>query len=182
VLLQATDRKRMDRSLRIKFPNFYSAAVIFGLVLCAANGASAQTVYGTLRGVTNFEIAVEPLDADARGCGVSEAKLTEAVRSGSKNAGFNLGGYDYSIYVRISSLPRESDCFSSIDVEVRYVGKLPLPEYPNGNQVRAVLWSNGTIIISPRNQHGREVASVITLLVKGLVEDWIQDNSRQSAG
>jgi hypothetical protein len=172
----------MDSPLRMKFLKIYTTAVIFGLALCAANGASAQTIYGTLRGGTNFEIAVEPLDADARACGVSEARLAEAVRNGSEKAGFNLDGYDYSIYVRISSLPRGSDCFSSIDVEVRYVGKLPLPEYPNGNRVRAVLWSNGTIIISPRNQHRREVASVITLLVKGLAEDWIQDNSRQSAG
>ncbi|MEN8197213.1 MAG: hypothetical protein ABFS30_11985, partial [Pseudomonadota bacterium] len=77
---------------------------------------------------------------------------------------------------------RETDCFSSIDVDVRYVGKLPLPAYPKGNRVRAVLWSNGTIIISPRNQHGREVAAVVTHLVKGMVKDWIQDNSRQSAG
>jgi hypothetical protein len=172
----------MDRSLRIKFPNFCTAVAIFGLALCAANGASAQTLHGTLRGVTDFEIAVEPLDADANACGVREAKLVEAVKNGSENAGYSLGGYDYSIYVRISSLLRESDCFSSIDIEVRYVSKLPLPNYPNGTQIRAVLWSNGTIIISPRNQHGREVVSVITLLVKGLAEDWIRDNSRQSAG
>ena len=151
-------------------------------MLVAANSASAQTVHGTLRGVTNFEIAIEPLDADARACGINGADLVKAVRNGSQKAGFNLDGYDYSFYVRISSLPRETDCFSSIDVEVRYVGKLPLPDYPKGNRVRVVLWSNGTIIISPRNQHGREVTAVLTLLVEGMAEDWIQDNSRLSAG
>ena len=148
----------------------------------AANGATAQTVHGTLRKVNNLEIAVEPLDADSQFCGISGADLVDAVRNGSQKAGFKLDGHDYSFYVRISSLPRDSDCFSSIDVEVRYVGKLPLPAYPDGNRVRAVLWSNGTIIISPRNQHGREVAAVLTLLVEGMAEDWIQDNSRQSAG
>jgi hypothetical protein len=152
------------------------------MALGVANDASAQTIHGTLRAVINIEIAVEPLDADARACGISEAKLDDAVRKGSKEAGFNLDGHDYSFYVRVSSLPRDSDCFSSIDVEVRYVGKLPLPAYPNGSRVRAVLWSNGTIIISARNQHGREVAALLTSLVEGMSEDWIQDNSRQSAG
>lgn len=172
----------MDRPLHKKNLRELFAITVFGLALCVANGASAQTVHGTLRDVTNLEIAVEPLDSDARACGQRMTDLTEAVKKGAEKAGFALDGYDYALYLRISSLPRQTDCFSSIDIEVRYVGNLPLPAYPNGNRVRAVLWSNGTIIISPRNQHGREVAAVVTLLVKGMVEDWIHDNSRQSAG
>lgn len=159
-----------------------SAITISGLALCGANGASAQTVHGTLRGVTKMEIAIEPLDADARTCGQRMSDLTKAVKKGAEKAGFTMDGYDYALYLRVSSLPRESDCFSSIDIDVRYVGKMPLPAYPSGNRVRAVLWSNGTIIISPRNQHGLEVASVVTRLVKGMVEDWIRDNSLQSSG
>lgn len=172
----------MDRPLHQSLLKKFCTIAGFGLALCFANSASAQTIHGTLRDVANLEIAVEPLDSDARSCGVRESDLTKAVMKGVENAGLAFDGYDYALYVRISSLPRESDCFSSIDVEVRYVGKLPLPAYPNGNRVRAVLWSNGTIIISPRNQHGREVAAVVSLLVKGMAEDWIEDNSRQSAG
>ena len=172
----------MDRPLHKKFLRELSAIAIFGLALGVANGASAQTVNGTLRGVTKLEIAVEPLDSDARACGQRLPDLTDAVKKGAEKARFTLDGYDYALYLRVSSLPRETDCFSSIDIEVRYVGTLPLPAYPNGNRVRAVLWSNGTIIISPRNQHGLEVAALVTLLVKGLVDDWIRDNSRQSAG
>jgi hypothetical protein len=172
----------MDRPLHKNCLKKLFAIANFGLVLFVANGAGAQTVHGTLRDVTNLEIAVEPLDSDARACGVRKSDLTEAVKKGAERAGFAMNGYDYALYLRISSLPRETDCFSSIDVDVRYVGKLPLPAYPKGNHVRAVLWSNGTIIISPRNQHGREVAAVVKLLVKGMADDWIQDNSRQSAG
>lgn len=160
----------------------FSVLVVLALALGAAKGAAAQTLYGTLRDVLNLEIAVEPLDQDARACGISEAKLTDAIRQGAEDAGFGLQGYDYALYLRISSLPRASDCFSSIDIEVRYVGKLPLPAYPEGNLVRTVLWSNGTIIISPRNVHGREIASVVVHLVKGLVADWTRDNSQQRAG
>ncbi|MEN8261810.1 MAG: hypothetical protein ABFS02_14795, partial [Pseudomonadota bacterium] len=138
----------------MNFQKKVSTIVILGLALCVANGASAQTIHGTLRDVTNLEIALEPLDSDARACGVRKSDLTEAVNKGAESAGFALNGYDYALYLRVSSLPRETDCFSSIDVDVRYVGKLPLPAYPKGNRVRAVLWSNGTIIISPRNQHG----------------------------
>lgn len=172
----------MDRPLHVKFSNIIFAITVVGLALGVANDATAQTAHGTLRGVTNLEIAVEPLDKDARACGLRMPDLVEAVKKGVGNVGFSLDGYDYALYLRISSLPRETDCFSSIDVEVRYVGKLPLPAYPNGAHVRAVLWSNGTIIISPSNKHGPEVVSVVTFLVKGMVEDWIQDNALQSAG
>ena len=172
----------MGEPLQMVFLKRILAISSVGLALCAANGASAQTIHGTLRDVDNMEIAVEPLDADARACGQRVADLTEAVKKGADGSGITLSGYDYELYLRVSSLPRETDCFSSIDVEVRYSGKLPLPSYPNGNRVRVVLWSNGTIIISPRNQHGAEVADVVTYLVKGMVEDWIRDNSRQSAG
>lgn len=168
--------------MQFRYCRILMALHVFGMAMAIANGAGAQTVHGTLRDVTNLEIAVEPLDSDAKSCGISETTLADAVRDGSENAGYNLDGYDYSLYVRISSLPRESDCFSSIDVEVRYVGKVPLPAYPGGNRVRAVLWSNGTIIISPRNQHGREVTEILRHLMQGMTEDWVQDNSQQSAG
>jgi hypothetical protein len=158
------------------------ALALFAAVLTAPAVGEAQTLHGTLRNVSNLEISVEPLDRDARACGVNQTRLLEAVRKGAEHAGFTFDGYEYALYLRISSLPRESDCFSSIDIEVRYVGKLPLPAYPKGNLVRTVLWSNGTIIISPRNLHGQEIASVVTHLVEGLVADWTKDNSQQRAG
>lgn len=159
-----------------------SVIAMFGLVLCTANGAAAQTRHGTLRDVNNMEIAVEPMDADAKACGITVSGLTEAVRKGAEGAGFALESYDYTLYLRISSLPSKADCFSSVDIEVRYAGKLPLPAYPKGNFVRTVLWSNGTIVFSPRNHHGADIAAVVTLLVKGLVTDWTGDNSLQRAG
>ena len=160
----------------------HTAIAIFGAALCAASGASAQTLHGTLRDVANMEIAVEPLDSDARACGISEAALTQAVTKGADGAGFALTGYDYDLYLRVSSLPNKTDCFSSIDIEVRYAGKLPLPAYPKGNFVRTVLWSNGTVVFSARNHHGVDIAKVVTDLVRVLVADWVEDNSLQRAG
>ena len=172
----------MDRPLLMNLLKTACVVAIFGLPLGVAGGVSAQTLNGTLRDVNNLEIAIEPLDSDARDCGIDETKLIEAVTEGAEGAGFTLGGYDYALYLRISSLPRASDCFSSIDIEVRYVGKLALPAYPNGNRARAVLWSNGIVIFSARNQHGREVTAVVTQLVQSLAADWGQDNARQRAG
>lgn len=165
----------------VLYRKIWVPAVVAG-ILAVPLGSAAQTLHGTLRDVLNLEVAVEPLDEDAHSCGVTEAKLADSVREGAENAGFKLDGYDYALYLRVSSLPRESDCFSSVDIEVRFVGKLPIPAYPKGNLVRTVLWSNGTIIISPRNVHGSEIASVVVHLVKGLVEDWTRDNSQQRAG
>lgn len=163
------------------FKNFCAVAIA-GLVFCTANNVSAQTRHGTLRDVASLNVALEPLDADAHGCGVSELELNDAVQAGAVNAGFTLDGYDYELYLRVSSMPEESLCFSSVDMEVRYNGKLKLPAYPLGNTVRAVLWSNGNIVISPRSQHGGDIAAVVTNLVRGLIADWIKDNSVHKAG
>lgn len=178
-----TAQTEVDGSLhRIFIRNIFSALAFAGVALFSTSATVAQTVHGTLRGVDNVELALEPLDSDARACGIRKTDLIQAVREGVDDASFGLDGYDYALYLRISSLPKETDCFSSIDIEVRYTGNMPLPAYPRGNRVRAVLWSNGTIIISPRNHHGREVANVVTYLVKGLAADWSKDNSVHQAG
>lgn len=166
----------------MNFAKKFPVIATFTLIIFTAGGAPAQTVNGTLRDVDKLMIAIEPMDDDARACGISESRLTKTVTEVAEDAGFTLNGFDYTLYLRISSLPTATDCFSSIDIDVRYVGNLPLPAYPQGNVVRAVLWSNGSVIFSPRNAHGQEVGAVVKSLVEALVVDWARDNSRHGAG
>lgn len=143
----------------------------------AAAGAQAQTIDESLRGVTRFDILVEQLDADSAACGITEDGLAGAVRAAARGAGFALDGYDYTLYVRVNTLPKRGDCFSSVDMEAYYYGRLALPNFPQGNNAEVVLWENGTILISPQGRHGRDVGEIVQRFTRDLVNDWIKDNS-----
>ncbi len=144
--------------------------------------AAAQTIDGTLAGISRLALQIEPLDADADECGIDRNLLADAVSVEAESGGLTVGGYDFMLYLRISSLPRGGDCFSSVDMEVRYFGTMPLPGQPEGTRVRGVLWSNGTIFITPRRQHGEEAAGIVRSLTRALIEDWLIDNERQKSG
>lgn len=146
-------------------------------LLAAPAGAGAQTVDTSLRGVTGMDVLVEQLDSDSAACGVTEAGLERSVALGARGAGFTLGGYDYTLYVRVNTLPRNGDCFSSIDMEAYYYGRVAMPNFPQGNNAEIVLWESSTIVISPQGQHGRDINRIVADFTRMLAEDWIKDNS-----
>lgn len=155
---------------------------VAAIFIVAAGEARAQTVHGTLRDVGEMVFVMQPLDEEARSCGLTVDGLSAAAAKGMKGAGFQLGGYDYSLYLRVVAMPEGDKCFSSVDLEVRYLGRMPLPAYPKGNVVRAVLWSSGNIILSLRAQHSAEAEALVTRLVRALAADWARDNAQQKAG
>lgn len=113
---------------------------IFGAFLLAlgfAGGAAARTLDGSLKHVMSFELPIVELDVDSAARGIAEGWLVKAVRAATRGARFDLKGDDYTLYVRISTLPRDGICFSPIDMEAYYDGELPLPNYPKGNHAKS---------------------------------------------
>ncbi len=155
----------------------YSVFGAFLLALGFAGAAAAQTIDGSLKHVMSFELLIEELDADSATCGITEGRLIKAVKAVTRGAEFNLKGNDYTLYVRVSTLPQDGSCFSAIDMEAYYYGELPLPNYPKGNHAEVVLWENGTILITEQGDHGKEISDTIKALTADLVEDWELDNS-----
>ena len=153
---------------------------VFGallLTLGLAGGAAAQTIDGSLKHVMSFELLIEELDSDSATCGITEGRLIKAVKAVTRGAGFDLKGNDYTLYVRISTLPQDGSCFSAIDMEAYYYGELSLPNYPKGNHAEVVLWENGTILITEKGDHGAEISDTVKALTADLLEDWKLDNS-----
>lgn len=151
------------------------AAALLGL---GVPRAAAQGQGGLLYGIEHLDLFVMPLDADSETCGVTETKIRTAIATAVADAAkpLSLDGRDYVLFVRLSSLPKGKDCFSSIDLGVHWEGSIPLPEYPAGSRAKVKLWENGTIVISSRKDHWLEVSGILEHLVRGLASAWRADN------
>jgi len=140
--------------------------------------ARAQSGEGLLSGVTGVEPFILPLDKDSAACGIDEGRIRQALNEATTDAPFALNGRDYVLFVRLSSLPKQGDCFSSIDLGVYWEGDVPLPASPDGIRGKVKLWENGTILISPNNQHWQEVSDILKHLVANLISTWQADNGK----
>lgn len=156
-------------------------SILAGLALAAAvlvpAAAHAQTANGGLKGITNFGLQIERLDADSAACNITETVIVKAVRAGSKGTPFKYNGYNYVLKVSVSTLFRGLECFSSVDISAYYQGRVVLPEYPKGAYSKVVLWEEGTVVISHRKTNGGEIAKIIENMTRAMVEDWKRDNS-----
>lgn len=150
-------------------------------LLLAASGVipvRAQSDEGLLRGVTRLDPFILPLDKDSETCGINESRIRQVLEKAAAEAPFGLDGRDYVLFVRLSSLPKKGDCFSSIDLGVYWEGDISLPESPESVRAKVKLWENGTILISPNNLHWREVAGILEHLVGNLIASWRADNDK----
>lgn len=154
-------------------------ALAAGLSFAAmsAGSAGAQTVDGSLKGVKKFELLIEKLDEDSATCGITESGLTKAAKKAVKRAPFKLGGEEYSLYIRTTTLPLDGKCFSSVIIQAYFYGQIVLPSYPKGNYAEVTLWENSTISITEERTHGRRINGLVTEMIESLASDWKKDNS-----
>lgn len=148
-------------------------ALLAGTVLSPANAQSNDRL---LRGVTGVDPFILPLDKDSETCGLDAAHVRRVLNEATTDAPFRLDGRDYVLFVRLSSLPKRGDCFSSIDIGVYWEGDVPLPGSPRGVRAKIKLWEKGTILISPNSLHRREVSGILKYLVANLIAAWKEDN------
>ncbi len=153
-----------------------AAVCVVALVGTGGPEAHGQTGEGLLRGVTELDPFVLPLDGDSETCGIKDANVRDVLNEAMAEAPFGLGGRDHVLFVRLSSLPKQGECFSSIDLGVYWEGRVALPGNPDGIRARVKLWEKGTILISPRSQHWNEVAGILQHLVENLKSAWLADN------
>lgn len=164
----------VNKAPMINFIRVLSLALAFfgpGLSVAFADAAP-----GSLRQVERMSLDIAPLDEDSAACGVTRGRITASVREFVAKAPFKMDGEKYILLVRISSLPKDGDCFSSVDLGVYYKGRIALPASQDGLG-KAVLWENGTILISPRSQHWPEVENIMDHLIRGLIAEWDGDNA-----
>lgn len=148
------------------------------LICLGAAPAAGQTEGGLLYGVEHLDLFVLPLDRDSETCGVTEKKVRAVIdRAFAETAKpLRLDGRGHVLFVRLSSLPKGNDCFTSIDMGVYWQGRVSLPGHPDGTRAKVKLWENGTIMVSLRRDHWLEVAGILEHLVRGLSSAWRADN------
>lgn len=154
----------------------YGAILIAAVAMLGMHSARAETDAGALRDVENLFLEIAPLDEDSGLCGITRNRIAQSVRREVAETPLKLDGVRHILLIRVSSLPKDGECFSSIDLGAYYKGKLALPDRPDG-QGKVVLWENGTIVISPRSQHWTEVENILQHLMRGFVADWRGDNA-----
>ncbi|MDH3230423.1 MAG: hypothetical protein OEN55_11580 [Alphaproteobacteria bacterium] len=155
----------------------FAAVFVAALVGTAIFGVQAQADEGLLRGVKRVDPFVLPLDKDSATCGIEDSLVKQVLTEAAADAPFSLDGREYVLFVRLSSLPKQGECFSSIDLGVYWEGRVTLPGNTSAARAKVKLWENGTILISPRSQHWREVAAILKHLVGNLESAWRTDNS-----
>lgn len=155
-------------------------AAVLAVVLLGSGSldAAAQSGDGLLRGVTGVDPFILPLDKDSATCGIDEDRIRKALDEATAGAPFAMKGSDFVLFVRLSSLPKHGDCFSSIDLGVYWEGKVALPDSPDGVRAKVKLWENGTILISPNKIHWHEVSGILKHLVGNLISTWRADNDK----
>lgn len=154
----------------------YGASVAALAAMLGLPAAQAQADAAALRDVNNLFLEIAPLDQDNELCGITRKRVTQTVRREVADTPLKLGGTSHILLVRISSLPKSGECFSSIDLGAYYKGKVTLPGGHDGHG-KLVLWENGTIVIAPRSQHWTEVENILQHLMRGFVADWRGDNA-----
>lgn len=153
---------------------FLAAAVLLGL---ASGAASAQTMDGKLRGVTNYALVFQDLDTASRDCGITKGRLTKSVTDGTKDLPIVFDGSIYSFEVRAVTLRSRDLCFSSVDMTVYRFEAVKLRGDPKPVHAKVVFWSESTILATTSAHHAREVARTMGDLVKEFANDWTKDNS-----
>lgn len=157
----------------------FLVGAIAGLWLAGSSvgTAGAQTVDGSLRGADKFNLLIGDLDKNSAACGITGPGLTKAANKGVKRAPFTLGGEEYDLYVQVTSMRKDGECFSSVAVQAYYYGEITLPAYPEGNNAEVMLWKDGKLAITAERAHGANVSKLVTQLIQKLVADWKKDNS-----
>lgn len=160
--------------------NCINRAAVPALLLCVAAGlppGDAAAAERPLAGVRDFTVMIEHLDEDSAACGITGEALAEAIESETAGAPRGAGGKGVTLYLRVSTLPKDGNCFSSVDIEAYYFGVLGRSDRRAGAEAKVELWSNGTILVTRRGEHAPEVGAVIRQLVRGFMQDWRRDNS-----
>lgn len=136
----------------------------------------AQTTSGVLRDIREFMFLLEDLSQDAETCGVTQEGIRQAVVAPAGSAPFTFEGWSPIFSVSVLTLNSGAICASYVDIEVYYHQEVELPNLAEGAFTNVVLWREGTIALSPQDEHGLHVEDATRNLTQDFVHDWNLDN------
>lgn len=130
---------------------------IFLTVLMLATATPIEAELSDLRGLRTVELAVDPLSADAKACGITEAAVRAAAMSQFGSSGLSVVQDHLSPVFTVSIMTihgSDALCASALTAEIVF------------------LWNKATVVTGLADQHGREVARAVEDLTKTFLTDW----------
>jgi hypothetical protein len=151
--------------------------VALALGLALSPGAGAQSVGGPLKGTQGFKFFVTDLNSDSLRCGLDKSTFQEAFMTWPKGKGLSVTtSSGYWISVRATTVEMDDDlCVTNLDASVMVNSSYFNPATASDRVGRIQLWTQGTLQISSRGQHAKNVDEALRALGSGLAEAWQRD-------
>ena len=145
------------------------------VIAVAAVSAAAQSAAPGLSGIAAVQLKVEPVDDDARQCGISDDGLDAAVRIPVSNTQLKAAA-DSSVllYVQTTSRKGAADCTTMIQVSaLRSAWFSPDPGAKSG---MVAVWTKSSLLTGTPATHGRRTYEAIEGLTKQFIGAWLREN------
>ena len=173
-LMRTAPSQRGPQQMRIIL--LASAVCLFG----STNNGRAQVFDPALRGLTKLSLSVEQLNEDSQFCGITKTLIENAFTYPASAAKFEIVSDAHVPMALIVVTTLQSPlrrCISSIRFQVRATTMVRL-DYAVASQVpgRVLIWEDGWLGLSERNEHAHQVSQTIEDMTKRLVGDWNLSN------
>ena len=147
------------------------------VIAFAAISAVAQSAAPGLNGIAAVQLKVEPVDEDARQCGLSDDGLDAAVRIPVSNTQLKAAADSpVLLYVQTTTSRKAgSDCNTMIQVSaLRSAWFSPEPGAKSG---MVAVWTKSTLLTGTASTHARRTYEAIEGLTKQFIGAWLKENT-----
>jgi hypothetical protein len=147
------------------------------LIALAAVSAQAQSAAPGLNGISAVQLKMEPVDDEARQCGISDDGLDAAVRIPVASTPLKaVADSPVLLYVQTTTSRKAgSDCNTMIQVSaLRSAWFSPDPGAKSG---MVAVWTKSTLLTGSASTHGRRTYEAIEGLTKQFIGAWLRENN-----
>jgi len=154
----------------------YAQLLSFVIFAVAAVSAEAQSSAPGLSGIAAVQLTVEPVDEEARQCGISDDGLDAAVRIPVSNTQLKaVAESPFLLYVQTTSRKGKSDCTTMVQVSaLRSAWFAPESGAKSG---MVAVWTKSTLLAGTASTHGRRTYEAIEGLTKQFIGAWLRENN-----
>ena len=145
------------------------------VIAVAAVAAAAQPAAPGLNGIAAVQLKVEPVDDDARQCGISDDGLDAAVRIPVSNTQLKAAADSpVLLYVQTTSRKGGSDCTTMIQVSA--LRSAWFSADPGAKSGMVAVWTKSSLLTGTPATHGRRTYEAIEGLTKQFIGAWLREN------
>ena len=146
------------------------------VIALAALSAHAQSSAPGLSGIPAVQLMVEPVDEEARQCGISEDGLDAAARIPVSNTQLRaVPESPFLLYLQTTSRKGKTECTTMIQVSA--LRSAWFSQDPGAKSGMVAVWTKSTLLTGNAATHGRRTYEAIEGLTKQFIGAWLRENN-----